>query len=289
MIKRLLAAGVIACLFSSGAMAANAACPNVTLNQLRSRLKAAVSAARGNLGLGLNMWATVVAADGTVCLVANSSGDAIQGQWLASRVISAQKAFTAATLSLGQTPDSGSGTGLATGKLALSSANLYSAVNPGGTLYGLQHSNPVAAAGAYGDRIGAGGTYTGPSDTATYGSASDPMIGQVIGGVNIFGGGLALYTDGGVKVGGVGVSGDTSCNDHLVAWRLRRALNLDHLATINGVSGDPKRPDNIVFDIIANPNGGTGASPSGWGHPPCGGADNAAATAAAKALPAVTP
>ena len=85
MIKRLLAAGVIACLFSSGAMAANAACPNVTLNQLRSRLKAAVSAARGNLGLGLNMWATVVAADGTVCLVANSSGDAIQGQWLASR------------------------------------------------------------------------------------------------------------------------------------------------------------------------------------------------------------
>lgn len=285
MIRKMLFAGAAACLFSTGAHAANAACPAVTLTQLQNALKLAIQQTGngGGLALGLNMWATVVAPDGRVCLVANSSGDAIQGQWLASRVISAQKAFTAATLSLGPTPNSGSGTGLATGKLALSTANLYSAVQPGGSLYGLQHSNPVAAAGAYGDRISAGGVFSGPIDTGLYGTASDPMIGQVIGGVNVFGGGLGLYTAGGNKVGGVGVSGDTSCADHLIGWRLRKNLGLDHLKTVGGVGAPPNRPDNIVFDISG------GGSASGWGHPSCLGVSNAAAQAVANALPPVTP
>lgn len=288
MLNRIVMAGAVACLFSTGASAANSACPNVSLGQLQGALRLAIAQTGGKLGLGLNMWATVVAPDGRVCLVANSSGDAIQGQWLASRAISAQKAFTAATLSLGATPNSGSRTGLASGKLALSTANLYSAVNPGGSLYGLQHSNPVAGAEAYGDRTGAGGAYAGPANTATYGTASDPMIGIVIGGVNIFGGGLALYAPDAGKVGGLGVSGDTSCADHLIAWRTRAILGLDALGGlgIGGVSGDPKRPDNIVFDIAANPYGGTGKSASGWGHPDCG-AGNAAAKAAAAALPQV--
>jgi uncharacterized protein GlcG (DUF336 family) len=282
----MLIAAAAASTFSTGAWAANAACPNVSLGGLQFALRAAIAQTHGNLGLGLNMWATIVAADGTVCRVANSSGDPIQGQWLASRVISAQKAFTAATLSLGPTANSGSGKPLATGKLALSTANLYSAVQPGGSLFGLQHSNPVAAPEAYGDRIGTSGVHVGPTDTATYGTANDPMIGQVIGGINVFGGGLALYTSGGVKVGGVGVSGDTSCADHQIAWRVRNILHLDHLGTIGGVSGDAERPDNIVFDIKANPNGGTGVSQSGWGHPACGAA-NDAATNIAKALPSV--
>jgi uncharacterized protein GlcG (DUF336 family) len=38
-----------------------------------------------------------------------------------------------------------------------------------------------------------------------------------------FGGGLALYDDNGV-IGGLGVSGDTPCADHNVAWRMRDAL-----------------------------------------------------------------
>ncbi|MCC3246401.1 heme-binding protein [Methylocystis sp. WRRC1] len=288
MLKKMLIAGAAACFFSTGAFAANAPCPNISNAQLKTALKnAIVQTGPNGLGLGLNMWATVVAADGVVCAVANSSGDPIQGQWLASRVISAQKAFTAATLSLGPTANSGSGLPLATGKLALSSANLYSAVNPGGSLYGLQHSNPVAAAGAYGDKISPGGVYAGPIDTATYGTASDPMIGQVIGGINVFGGGLGLYAQGGVKVGGVGVSGDTSCEDHLVAWRLRRNLNLDYLATIGGVSGDAARPDNIVFDITPNPNGGTGVSAGGFGHPTCLAFTQAQSKNRAKALPAV--
>ena len=94
-------------------------------------------------------------------------------------------------------------------------------------------------------------------------------MGGKIGGVNVFGGGLGLYGPGKKIVGGVGVSGDTSCADHNIAWRVRNNLGLDHLSVVGGVSGDPTRPDNIVFDITANPNGGTGISAGGFGHPTC--------------------
>ena len=70
-------------------------------------------------------------------------------------------------------------------------------------------------------------------------------------------------------VGGLGASGDTSCADHNIAWRVRHSLNLDFLAGVGGVSGDAQRPDNIVFDITANPAGGTGNSAGGFGHPMC--------------------
>jgi hypothetical protein len=65
------------------------------------------------------------------------------------------------------------------------------------------------------------------------------------------------------------VSGDTSCADHFIAWRVRHLLALDHLGSVGGVSGDPARPDNIIFDITANPAGGTGISKGGFGHPTC--------------------
>jgi len=94
------------------------------------------------------------------------------------------------------------------------------------------------------------------------------MVGRRIGGVNVFGGGLGLYRKG-MKIGGVGVSGDTSCADHNIAWRVRNILGLDQLGAVGGVSGDPKRPDNIIFDITPNPNGGTGISAGGFGHPTC--------------------
>ena len=95
------------------------------------------------------------------------------------------------------------------------------------------------------------------------------MAGNKIGGVNVFGGGLALYGPGKKIVGGVGVSGDTSCADHNIGWRVRNLLGLDHLSGVGGVSGDATRPDNIIFDITANPNGGTGVSLHGFGHPTC--------------------
>jgi uncharacterized protein GlcG (DUF336 family) len=188
--------------------------------------------------------------DGTVCAVA-FSGKVYTDQWLLSRIISAQKANTANGLSLSTGgPPSGKG-------LALSTANLYSAVQPGGSLYGLQHSNPVDATIAY------------QGSAAAFGTTTDPIVGNRVGGVNVFGGGLALYTSGGKKVGAVGVSGDTSCTDHFVAWRVRNTLKLDHLGTLGNVSGDPKRPDNIVYDITPNPNGGTRISKGGFGHPTC--------------------
>ena len=80
------------------------------------------------------------------------------------------------------------------------------------------------------------------------------MVGQRIGGINVFGGGLALYI-GGVRVGGLGVSGDTSCTDHMVAWRTRNSLRLDGFSANGGQAfrGDPAHPDNIIFDIKPNP------------------------------------
>ena len=175
-----------------------------------------------------------------VCAVAFSGADR-GSQWPGSRVISAQKANTANAFSLDG--------------LALSTANLYSAVQPGGSLYGLQHSNPVDT----------GVAYMGPS--ASYGSTSDPMVGRKIGGVNVFGGGLALYNSARRVVGAVGVSGDTSCADHNIGWRVRHNLILDYVSA--GVSGDSTRPDNIVFDISPNKSGGTGISAGGFGHPTC--------------------
>lgn len=243
---------------------------------LRVKLANAVAAAHGvpnalKIGFNLHMWATLVAADGTVCTVAFSGLNAIQGQWLASRVISAQKAYTANSLSLGV--NNGPAPVLPKG-FAISTANLYSAVQPGGSLYGLQHSNPVAVPEAYGGagRSDEGGAAT---DSANYGTDLDPMVGKEIGGVNVFGGGLGLYSTSHRRVGGVGVSGDTSCMDHLVAWYLRKQLALDNLANILGfaaLNGDANHPDNLIADIIPNPIGGTGLSPSGYGHPACLGA-----------------
>jgi len=215
-------------------------------------LKAALDTAVGTEGSGLDfdMWATIVDRDGIVCQVAFSGGDR-GAQWPGSRAIAAQKANTANAFSLDG--------------LALSTANLFSAVQPGGSLYGLQHSNPVDTDVAYG----------GPS--GDYGTASDPMVGGKIGGVNVFGGGLALYS-GGAVVGAVGVSGDTSCADHMIGWRVRDNLGLDDLDTTLGpaglFAGDATHPDNIIYDIAgnsigANQIGGTGISASGFGHPAC--------------------
>jgi uncharacterized protein GlcG (DUF336 family) len=224
----------------------------------QSALKSALTSARqqSNGGFNLDMWATVVNRDGIVCAVAFTGSDR-GSQWPGSRVISAQKANTSNAFSLPA--------------LALSTANLYYAVSPGGSLYGLQHSNPVDTDVAY----------RGPS--SNFGTSNDPMVGSRIGGVNVFGGGLALYNASHVLVGAVGVSGDSSCADHNIAWRTRHGLGLDHVPA--GVSGDAKRPDNIVYDITPQPGQQQGLSPSGWGHPEC----SATATMIAGNLPAIAP
>ncbi len=196
-------------------------------DEIRATLQGIVAEQNG--GLGFQMWASFVDRDGTVVDVA-FTGVNRDDQWPGSRVISAQKANTANAFSLDG--------------LALSTANLFAAVQPGGSLFGLQESNPVDPAVAYGGR---------PRD---YGTSRDPMIGKRIGGVNVFGGGLAVYDPDGNLIGALGVSGDTSCTDHIIAWKLRHALNLDNVPAGVSATGD----DNIIFieDML-----------DGFEHPTC--------------------
>jgi len=248
-----LALGMAIAPTTASAQAVSNNCANLPTNgALKNALTHAVVDEAS--GLNLNMWATIVARDGTVCAVA-FSGNTSGSQWLGSRVISAQKANTANLFSLDSSSVSNN-SGMPNG-LALSTANLYSAVQPGGSLFGLQESNPVDTSSAYGGSSG------------SYGTASDPMVGTKIGGINVFGGGLALYGPGKHLAGGLGVSGDTSCADHMIAWRVRTILGLNHLKAVGGVSGDTDRPDNIVYDIKENSQGGTGKSAGGFGHPTC--------------------
>ncbi|PWB80709.1 MAG: hypothetical protein C3F08_03750 [Candidatus Methylomirabilota bacterium] len=194
-----------------------------------------------NGGLNFPMWLTLVDDSGKVCHVVNSlsgSQSALRDIWLGSRVISAQKANTANAFS--------------TGLLALSSANLYAAVQPGGSLYGLQHSNPVDPTLAY------------EGDANKFGTAKDPLVKDRVGGINVFGGGLALYNGKKEKVGAIGVSGDTSCTDHVVAWKVRDQLasGAFHAANVpGGVSSGHN--DALIQDISS------GVSAGGFGHPTC--------------------
>ena len=235
-----LSAGVFAAM-ALNSSPASAACPvaGITNASLTAALQAAVTA--GNGGLGFPMWATIVDRDGVVCTVARSAAPGLQ--WPGSRVISVQKANTANAFSLPS--------------FALSTANLFSATQPGGSLFGLQESNPVNPAVAY---VGS---------SATWGTAGDNLVGQKIGGVNVFGGGLALYNGG--LVGGLGVSGDTSCADHNIAWRVRKALGLNTVPA--GVA--PGGTDGIIYDVTGSH--GNFASKSGFGHALCGGTEQAVA------------
>jgi len=162
-------------------------------------------------GFGLPMWMTMVDETGVVCYVytndssySNSGTASGNAAWLGSRVISAQKANTANAFSLDG--------------LAIPSGALSAAVYPGGSLYGLQHSNPVDPSVAY-----------DIPDASLLGSLStDPMVGTRPGGVNVFGGSVALYNGSGDKIGAIGASGDTSCRDQTVAYVMRATLGLDN-------------------------------------------------------------
>ena len=219
-------------------------CPDeASKTAIHSALGSLLSTAQAdeNGGFGFHMWATVVNRAGEVCAIAYSghnSGD----QWPGSRVISAQKANTANAFSL---PG-----------FALSSANLHEATQDGGSLFGLQASNPVDTSVAY----------AGSFDD--YGTTNDAMLGKKIGGVNVFGGGLALYNSTGELVGALGVSGDSSCADHNIAWRVRHAANLDY------VPSGPS-PDGNDAIIYSGETGETGLP--GWEHPDCGHSEKAVA------------
>jgi uncharacterized protein GlcG (DUF336 family) len=235
-------AGLAAAGFLASAAAANAATCPLDHAKLTQALKASVKPSGGpsNGGLDNNMWGAVVGRDGVVCAV-TFTGAGVGDQWPGSRAIAIEKANTANALSLP--------------KFAFSTANLYSGAQPGGFLFGLPQSNPVDTATMY----------AGPADK--YGTESDPIVHTPASGVIVFAGGLPLY-DGNAMVGALGVSGDTSCADHNVAWRVRRALGLDKVPA--GVTDAAN--DAIIYDVDA-----TGKSGSGYGHPKCGHSEDAVA------------
>lgn len=241
--------GIIAGLaISSNVVAGCADLPNHTA--LTDALKASVAPSGGpsNGGFDLNMWATLVDTDGVVCNI-TFTGDDRLAQWPGSRAISAQKANTARAFSL---PG-----------LALSTANLFNPTQPGNSLFGLQFSNPVDTAVAY----GRAGHHDRAHHARNYGKANDPMVGRMIGGINVFGGGLALYGESGI-VGAVGVSGDSSCADHNIAWRVREALELGIETGFHPGGVNANGHDGIIYDQA-----------NGFSHPICGGAEDEVAAA----------
>ena len=147
----------------------------------------------GGLFGGSRMWAAVVNRDGEVCSFTTSTDDPTQ-VWPGSQAIAKAKAYTANAFSLDT--------------LALSTARLYTFTQPGHSLWSLGQSNLYNAT-----RLMAPGARGGDRN-------------QIDGGLIFFGGGVGLYRDGKI-VGGLGISGDTSCTDHEIAKRVRNLAGLN--------------------------------------------------------------
>ena len=190
--------------------------PRHVVHEVQSQLAVVVQQNNGGIFNPNRMWSAVVDRQGVLCSIIKI-GDA----WPGSRAIAIAKASTANDFS--------------NDALALSTANLYAATQPGGSLYGLNNSNPFNPAFQ-------------PQGTG---------IGGVPGGIITFGGGVALYA-GGKVIGGLGVSGDSACADHVIAYRMRRNAGLDGTPKGVGFNGT----DNIDYPA------GT-QSPAGFQHPHC--------------------
>ena len=152
----------------------------------------------GGLFHGTRMWAAVVNRDGEFCAAATSTSDPSQ-VWPGSQAIAKAKAYTANAFSL----DS----------LALSSAMLYTFTQPGHSLWSLGQSNLFES------------KFLAPTSGQAGGKE------QLAGGLIFFGGGVPIYAADGKIIGGLGISGDTSCTDHEIAKRVR------NLATLNPPGG----------------------------------------------------
>jgi uncharacterized protein GlcG (DUF336 family) len=197
------------------------AIPTATVNALQAKLAIVVTENNGGLFSPNEMWSAIVDRTGKLCSVMASSPDA----WPGSRSIAIAKATTA--------------NGFSNNGLALSTANLYGPTQPGGSLYGLNNSNP-------------------------FNPAFQPQgsgVGFVPGGIITFGGGVALYQSGQV-IGGLGVSGDSSCADHAIAYRMRHLAGLDVIPGGVNPAGGSKGNDNIIYAAM-------GTAPTGFQHPHC--------------------
>jgi uncharacterized protein GlcG (DUF336 family) len=198
------------------------ACAGLPNDRELKRLLREAPAAGGDAGglfHGERMWGAIVDRAGRICAYATSTADPTQ-VWPGSQAIAKAKAYTANAFSLDT--------------LALSTARLYTFTQPGHSLWSLGQSNLFDASQLQPPR--------GGDDR-----------GDIVGGLIFFGGGVGLYNERGKIVGGLGISGDTSCTDHEIAKRVR------HLAGLNP-SGGPL-VDDITYSV---PDG-----PTVFTHPKC--------------------
>ena len=137
--------------------------PNVAKALQAAVAEAIVDVKTSGVGLGNDMWATINDRDGVVCAVAFSGANR-GSQWPGSRIISAEKAYTANAYSLDG--------------FAVSTANLYAANLDGGGFMGLQFSNLMNPAVAYGNPSISG---KAGSIANKYGKKKDPMTGHILG------------------------------------------------------------------------------------------------------------
>jgi uncharacterized protein GlcG (DUF336 family) len=179
----------------------------------------AVEGEAGGLFSGKMEWGTLVNRQGEICAVAVATDDPASA-WPGSQAISKAKAYTANAYSTDAAP--------------LSTARLYTFVQPGHSLWGVAEPNPFRA------------------DCVVLPNDMKATNGKICGGSIAFGGGVPLYK-GKTRVGGLGISGDTACADHEIAKRIR------HLAQLDPEKGE--FTDDIVFTSVDGP--------SPFAHPLC--------------------
>lgn len=202
-----------------------------------------------NGGRGHHGWLTLVDAKGVVCAVVTSApaGTDVTTDMsgIGHREQSARKANTSTSFS--------------NNEVALASGNLYVPSMPGGQLFGttLSDLDSHAVNGHNSDR---------------WGTPRDPMIGKIVGGYLPVAGGLPLYDKNKKKAGAIGVSGDTFCTSHVVAWKVREKLagGSYGVANVPGGVANGYTNDALIQDIDPTQVPGTAAySPSGFGFVEC--------------------
>ena len=257
------------------ALSVNAAsCKNLpTAQELRDLLieveSQTVENPTPNGGRAHHNWLTLVDGAGFVCAVVTSTPDGKDitndtTVGLGHREASARKAYTASVWSK------------STG--AIASGNLFFASLSG--VAGSFYASPMALSDP-------NNIYGRPGDIKRWGTNKDPMIGKVIGGFFPHAGGLALFDSTKKKAGAIGISGDSNCTNHVIAWKMRERLRNGAYASANIPTGvaelvggykdqliqdivslDPANPIHTEFDSMGL-NGTPIKSLSGFGYPLC--------------------
>jgi uncharacterized protein GlcG (DUF336 family) len=195
--------------------AARAACHDLPsardLQEYLRRAPAEGGEAGGMFG-GKMEWAAIVNRNGEICAAAVATEDPAAA-WPAGQAIAKAKAYTANAFSTDTQP--------------LSTARLYTLTQPGHSWWGLAGLNPFNA------------------DCVVTPREAARTDGRLCGGAIAVGGGVPLYKAR-IRIGGLGVSGDTACTDHEIAKRVRHVAQLD-----------PERgplADDISYAVVDGPS-----------------------------------